>query len=207
MRCLAATTLALLLLGASARAEIQKSGPEVFPGKHELDAHLGYQAGFGGYVQNPSGFKITGEYAYQFHPLAWFDLQLSNVFGFGDRAGRCADAPANFCYWGGWAFGFAGGVKLKWTTPIPLVVETPILLGVDILYMRDCGDNGAAAPLLRTGAGAKYFLTKRIGLGVNFAFSFGPGFHTGSAVPQCRRDGYTDFYGSFEFNIGAEFIL
>ena len=56
-------------------------------------------------------------------------------------------------------------MKLKWTTKIPLVIETPILVGVDILYLRDCGDNGAAAPLLRTGAGGKYFLTKRIGLG------------------------------------------
>ncbi len=205
MRCIA--VVLLLLSGATAHAEIQKSGPEVFPSKHELDAHLGYQAGFGGVFQNPSGFKLTGEYAYQFHPLAWFDLQVSNVFGFGAPVGPCNGAPAVLCYRGGWAFGLAGGVKLKWTTKIPLVIETPILVGVDILYNRDCGDDGAAAPLLRTGAGAKYFLTKRIGLGVNFAFSFGPGFHTGSAVESCRRSSYVDFFGSFEFNIGAEFIL
>ena len=206
MRCLAVALV--LLLGGVTRAEIQKSGPEVWPGKHELDAHLGYQAGFGAvFQQNPSGFKVTGEYGYRFHPLAWFDLQASNVFGFGSAGGPCANTGNGYCYRGGWAFGLAGGVKLKWTTKIPLVIETPILVGVDILYLRDCGDNGAAAPLLRTGAGAKYFLTKKIGLGANFAFSFGPGFHTGSAVPSCQRSGYTDFYGSFEFNIGAEFIL
>jgi hypothetical protein len=200
-----------LILGVAphgyADAEIQKSGPQVFPSKHELDAHLGYHAGFGGVYQNPSGMKLTGEYAYQFHPLAWFDLQVSNVFGFGGASGPCADSFGTLCYRGGWAFGLAGGVKLKWTTKVPLVVETPILVGVDILYNRDCGDNGAAAPLLRTGAGAKYFLTRRIGLGASFAFSFGPGFHSGSAVASCKREGYTDFYGSFEFNIGAEFIL
>jgi hypothetical protein len=205
MRSLA--VVVLLLQGGVARAEIQKSGPEVFPSKHELDAHLGYQAGFGGVFQNPSGFKVTGEYGYRFHPLVWFDLQASNVFGFGGAVGPCANAGNVFCYRGGWAFGLAGGVKLKWTTKIPLVIETPILVGVDVLYLRDCGDNGAAAPLLRTGAGAKYFLTKHIGLGANFAFSFGPAFHGGSAVPSCQRGAYTDFYGSFEFNIGAEFIL
>ena len=199
--------LAALLAATTARGEIQKSGPEVFPGKHELDAYLGYDAGFGGKYQNPSGFKLTGEYAYRFHPLVWFDVQLSNVFGFGAPVGPCADSFGVQCYRGGWAFGVAAGVKLKWTTPIPRVVEMPILVGVDAMYLRDCGDGGAAAPLLRTGAGAKYFLTKRIGLGFNFAFSFGPGFHSGSNVASCSHNSYADLYGSFEFNLGAEFIL
>jgi len=101
MRCLAVALI--LSWGVVAHAEIQKSGPEVFPGKHELDAHLGYQAGFGGasQSQNPSGFKVTGEYAYRFHPLAWFDLQVSNVFGFGGAVGPCAGAAAVLCYRGG----------------------------------------------------------------------------------------------------------
>ena len=81
-----AIALAAALAAAATNAfavEIQKSGPEVFPSKHELSAHLGYQAGFAGTYQNPSGMKLTAEYAYRFHQLAWFDLQLSNVFGFG----------------------------------------------------------------------------------------------------------------------------
>lgn len=200
--------LALLLAAGIAHADIQKSGSEVFPGKHELSPALGYQAGFGGLYQNPSGFKLTAEYAYRFHPLVWFDAQLSNVFGFGGSAGPCANTINNtFCYRGGWDFGIAAGVKLKWVTPIPLVVEAPLLLGVDVLYNRDCGDNGAAGPVLRTGVGAKYFLTKKIGLGVLFAFSFAPGFHGSTNVPACAHSSYTDFYGTFEFDIGAEFIL
>jgi hypothetical protein len=199
--------LAACLVSAGARAEVQKSGPEEFPGKHELDAHLGYNAGFPGKYQNPSGMKLTAEYAYRFHPLVWFDVQLSNVFGFGSASFPCADSFGTQCYRGGWAFGIAGGVKLKWVTKVPLVIEAPILAGVDILYNRDCGDNGAAAPLLRTGVGAKYFLTKRIGLGINFAASLGPGFHGGSNVASCSHNSYTDFYGGFEVNIGAEFIL
>ncbi len=205
MRALVA--LAVCLAATTAHADIQKSGPEDFPGKHELDAHLGYDAGFGGKYQNPSGVKLTAEYAYRFHPLAWFDVQLSNVFGFGSVSGPCGDSFGTLCYRGGWAFGIAAGVKLKWVTPVPLVIETPILAGIDILYNRDCGDNGVAVPLLRTGAGAKYFLTRRIGLGVNFAFAFGPGIHGGSSIASCNRSSYTDFYGAFEVNIGAEFIL
>jgi hypothetical protein len=209
MRTLTAVVLAtsFAFCAMDAHAEIQKSGPEEFPGKHELDAHLGYHAGFGGTYQNPSGMKLTAEYGYRFHPLVWFDVQLSNVFGFGSPIGPCANSFATQCYRGGWAFGLAAGVKLKWTTKIPLVIETPILAAVDVLYLRDCGDNGAAGPLLRTGVGAKYFLTKRIGLGANFAFSFGPGFHSGSNVATCQHNSYVDFYGAFEFNIGAEFIL
>jgi hypothetical protein len=208
MRCLGRVlVIAVVVLAANARAEIQKSGPEDFPSKHELDAHLGYVAGFGGVFQNPSGMKLTGEYAYRFHPIVWFDLQLSNTFGFGSAVGPCAANFGTLCYRGGWAFGLAGGVKLKFTTGIPLVIEAPILAGVDFMYLRDCGDNGAAVPLLRTGVGAKYFLTRKIGLGVNFAFTFGPGFHEGSNVTGCKHNSYTDFYGGFEFNVGAEFIL
>jgi hypothetical protein len=202
------TALVVVLLAARGGPdEIQKSGPEVFPGKNELSAHLGYQAGFGGLYQNPSGLKLTAEYAYRFQQLAWFDVQLSNVFGFGSTAGFCANTfDGSLCYRGGWAFGIAGGVKLKWTTPVPVVVETPILVGVDILYNRDCGDNGAAAPLLRTGVSVKYFLTKKIGLGAGINFAFAPAFH-GSGVDPCRRTSYTDFYGTFEFALSAEFLL
>jgi hypothetical protein len=199
--------VALLFATPAFAVEIQKSGPEVFPSKHELSAHLGYQAGFGATYQNPSGMKLTAEYAYRFQQIAWFDLQVSNVFGFGSTLGPCADSILINCYRGGWAFGLAGGVKLKFTTRVPLVVETPILIGVDVLYNRDCGDNGAAGPLIRTGAGAKYFLTNRIGLGASINFAFAPGFHGGSNVPSCNRSSYVDFYGTFEFALGAEFLL
>jgi hypothetical protein len=199
----------LLVASIAAAAEIQKQGPEVFPSKHELSAHLGYQAAYGATFQNPSGMKMTAEYAYRFHELAWFDLQVSNVFGFGSSPYHCNGNvdPNAFCYVGGWAFALAGGVKLKWTTSIPLVVEAPILLGVDVLYNRDCGDNGAAGPVVRTGGSAKYFLTRNIGVGAGINFGFGPAFHSSSRGSQCNRDSYTDFYGTFEFAFMAEFIL
>jgi hypothetical protein len=199
--------LILLFAGPALAVEIQRSGPEVFPSKHELSAYLGYQAGVGGVYQNPSGLKITGEYAYRFHEIAWFDLQLGNVFGFGSTYGLCADSSNSFCYRGGWALDIAGGVKLKFKTAVPLVIEVPILLGVDVLYNRDCGDDGAAGPLLKAGANAKYFLTKSIGLGAALGFAFGPGFHGSSSVGSCKHDSYVDFYGAFDFSVVAEFLL
>src|SRR5262249_18498130 len=115
-------------------------------------------------------------------------------------------APGASCYRGGWALELMAGIKLKWVTPIPLVIEAPVLAGVNVLYNRDCGDNGAAVPVIKTGAGVKYFLTKRIGVGVKFNVAGGPGFHSAGSV-VCQNTSYTDFFGYFDFLIGAEFVL
>ena len=97
------------------------------------------------------------------------------------------------------------GVKLKFKTPIPLVVEVPLLGGVEVLYHRDCNDGGAAVPVFRAGAGVKYFLTRNIGVGGGMTFAFGPAFHGRN---NCGNgDSYTDLYGAFDFLVGAEFIL
>jgi hypothetical protein len=200
----------VIVLGTAplARAEIQKSGQEAFPSKHALSTHMGWQAGFGGKYGSPSGFKLEADYAYRFHPMAWFNLRAANTFGVGGHEGLCAGSFTNYCYRGGWDFEISGGVELKFPIKqIPLVVEVPLLIGVDVLYNRDCGDNGAA-PVVRPGAGVKYFITQKIGLGAMFNFAFGPGIH-GSAA-GCfggRTDTYVDFYGAFDFLIGAEFIL
>ncbi|HEY1587386.1 MAG TPA: hypothetical protein VGH63_16935 [Polyangia bacterium] len=204
---LAAVMAALVALAAvpsAARAEIQQGVPEVFPSKHELSAHMGFQAGFGAQLGSTSGFKLDAEYAYKFHPFIWFDANLANVFGFGSADGTCTHSVLATCYRGGWALEMMAGIKLKFATKIPLVIEAPALVGVEVLYNRDCGDNGAAVPVLKTGGGVMYFLTKKIGVGAKFDVAFGPGFH-GSSV--CKQQSYTDFFGYFDFLVGAEFIL
>jgi hypothetical protein len=169
---------------------------------------MGYQAGFAGRFANPSGFKLFAEYARRFSDLVWLDLQANNVFGFGpsartcyDRAGRPFPCDADH-YYGGWEFELAIGVKLKIKTSIPLVIEIPILAALEVLYNRQCGDTGVA-PALRAGGGVKYFVTRAIGVGGGFNFALGPGFHGSS---DCF-DTYTDFYGAFDFQVGAEFIF
>jgi hypothetical protein len=205
-RAITLVTLAVALGLGSARAdEIQRSGPESWPSKHEVSAHMGFQAGFGGQIANTSGFKLEADYAYRFHPIAWFMVQVANNFGFGNADGFCTHAPNLACYRGGWDFELMAGVKLKWTTPIPLVIEAPVLVGVDLLYNRDCGDDGAGVPTFKTGAGVKYFVTRKIGVGAKFDFAGGPGFHQTGSCGMLRS--YTDFFGYFDFMVGAEFML
>jgi hypothetical protein len=203
----AAIVLGVLAMAGIARAEDnQVERPfEVQPSRHEVSVHLGYTAGFGGDFGSPSGLKIAGDYAYKFHRIAWLDLQLSNTFGFGSRDGRCVNSIESNCYRGGWDFGIAGGTKLKFN-PLPRVmIEVPLLLGVNVLYNRNCGDNGAAV-VLRPGIRAKYFLTPRIGLGADVTTAFGPGFH-GGGNQVCTTNSYTDFYGAVDLLVGAEFYL
>jgi hypothetical protein len=199
--------LGLALAGSTtAHADgIQKDGPEEFPGKHELSASLGYQFGFGGKVGSPDGARLTAEYAYRFHPIVWFDVQLGQVFGAGPRTDACPGNAQQLCYRGGWASELAVGVKVKIPTRIPVVVEIPILLGIVGLYDRACADDAVGIPVGRTGVGVKYFIQKWVGVGANIDFDFGPAFHQATA---CKAGGrYTDLYGAFGFNIGAEFIL
>lgn len=203
-----ALALAALAAAPAAAGEIQQGVAEVFPTKQELSAHMGFQAGFGGKFGSTSGFKLDADYAYRFHPLIWFDANIANVFGFGSADGFCTNSVAGAaCYRGGWALELMAGIKFKWMTPkIPLVIEAPALLGVEVLYNRDCGDNGAAVPVVKTGPGIKYFLTRRIGVGAKIDVAFGPGFH-GAASPICQDKSYTDFFGYFDFLVGAEFVL
>jgi hypothetical protein len=180
---------------------------EVQPSRHELSVQMGYAAAFGGNMGSPSGLKISGDYAYKFHRIAWFDLQLGNTFGFGGKDGRCVGSFDSECYRGGWDFEIAAGARLKFVTPrLPqLLIEVPLLVGVDVLYNRNCGDNGAAV-VLRPGVRAQYFLTPRVGVGIAMNAAFGPGFH-GAGDPVCTSNTYTDFYGAFDFLAGAEFLL
>ena len=195
----------LIAVSAPARAEIQVGVPEVWPSKHELSVHFGYKLAFGGQVGDAAGLTLTPEYAYRFHRLVWFDVQVTQLFGFGARDGTCLNNTAALCYRGGWMTQLAAGVKIKIPTKLPLVVEVPILIGINGIFNRECGDNGAAIPVLRTGGGLKYFIKPRIGLGANITFDLGPAFHDAT---RCKGGGrYTDLYGAFDFSVGAEFIL
>jgi hypothetical protein len=205
LRIALAVAIVALSCGSARADEIQRSGPEVWPSKHELSAHLGFQAGFGAQVGSTSGFKLEADYAYRFHPLVWFMVQAANNFGFGSADGVCANSLTVTCYRGGWDFELMAGFKLKWTTSIPLVVEAPVLVGVDLLYNRNCNDDGAAVPTFKTGGGVKYFVTRKIGVGAKIDIAGGPGFHTAGVCGNPRS--YTDFFGYFDFMLGAEFML
>ena len=179
-----------------------------FPGNNEFSVHIGYQAGIAGTFANPSGFKLFAEYGHRFSDLVWLDVQANNVFGFGPSPGVCYDRFGNpfpcaaGYYYGGSEFELAVGVKLKILTRSPLVVEIPILGALEIIYDRQCRDAGVS-PAVRMGGGVKYFVTRSIGLGGGINFAVGPGFHQAG---DCSAS-YTDSYGAFDFQMGAEFIF
>src|SRR5262249_34533400 len=84
--------LFLVALGAVAPAKadeaVQRS-INIQPSRHELNVHLGYQAGFGGAFGSPSGLKLVADYAYKVQRFTWFNLQVGNTFGFGGHDGLC----------------------------------------------------------------------------------------------------------------------
>ena len=55
----------------AARGDIQKSGPEEWPGKNEVSAHMGFQQGLTGFYGGgtPTGFRLMAEYGFRFHRL------------------------------------------------------------------------------------------------------------------------------------------
>ena len=207
MRSLLPVVLILAAAVPAGAGKTPRPAPQASPASNELSAHVGYQGGFGGTLGNPSGFKLFAEFAHRLSDLVWFDLQLNQVFGLGveancvDRFGRPYRCPETNN--GGWDTEVAVGVKLKIRTPIPLVVEAPLTGALELLYNRPCEDNGAAVPVFRAGAGVKYFVTRQIGLGGGVHLAIGPGFHDAG----CGFVSHSDFYGAFDFQVGAEFLL
>jgi hypothetical protein len=198
---------AVLLLVSSTAAAQRGSLP--FSGNNGVGVGLGYQYGFGGQFANPSGFKLFFDYDHRITDIVWLDFQLNPVFGYAaafegvcyDPKGHAFACNSNL-YYGGWAVEFAGGIKLRFPTPIPLVVDVPITASVMAMFNRQCGDDGAAV-MLRAGGEVRYFVTKWLGVGGGVHLAFGPGFHgAGPCSP-----GYTDFVGLFDFQAGVEFIF
>ncbi len=206
-----AALLSPLLLASIANAEVQKRGPEVWPGKNELSAHIGWESGLTSYfIANgypsggtPSGFKLFVNYAYRFNKMAWFDGGVNFVFG--GNAG--CDGFGN-CYYGNYGNTVepSVGIKLKWDTPIPLVPYARLDATLVGIYSRHCGDNGVALAG-RAAGGVKYFLKNFIGVGIEGGFLMGPAFFSGA--PNCNLGyaGHNELYAAIDFGAGAEFIF
>jgi hypothetical protein len=90
-----------------------------------------------------------------------------------------------------WAFVMLTFEKL---IPIPLVPFARAGIGGDVLFYA----SNAGAFIFRFGGGVHYYLLKWLGLGVETNFTFGPGFYP---------NGVTQFYGSWDFGLGARFAF
>ena len=205
-RTLALAAVAVsLLVAAPARADIQTSGPETYPGKFAVDAHLGFSAGvLGG---TPGGFKFQGGFGYKLSDLLWIDAGVNFVFG---GSGNVCFNHGGYYDCGLFGDGIAiepyAGIKLKFKinqVPIvPYAKADAVFMGI---VNRFCGDNGFGVGG-RVAGGAHYFLTKNIGLGIEISTLLGPAFYNGYG--GCFAPGsHAEVYWSIDFGIVAEFAF
>ncbi|MSP62340.1 MAG: hypothetical protein EXR72_18810 [Myxococcales bacterium] len=209
-----ARALSMIPLLASVTASatpVQKNGPEVFPGKHELTAHMGFQNGLttfdNGYAGTPGGFKLLIDYGYNLKGMVWLNVGVNLVVSGSCQGPLCAYA-AN-----GNTFEPHIGAKLQWTTPIPLVPYAKADATFVLLYNRYCTDNGFA-PVGRIAGGANYFLLQNLGVGVEMGFTGGPAIMQGAPPDKCGvspgtafYNSYVAFYAALDFSVGGEFIF
>jgi hypothetical protein len=180
-------------LAAPAAAEIQKKGPQIWPGKFQLGAHvIGGQFGFTGF--EPSGFRVDVDFAGRLKEFEKISLWLGG--GFHYTAGGiygCRGCGGFQNEVGFWAFVEISLEKLL--TEIPLVPFVRAGPEGGLLYY------GAAGGYfdIRIESGVHYFLTKNVGLGAQLSAGFGAGFYPGNLG--------TGFYGVVTAQLGARFAF
>jgi hypothetical protein len=189
--------LVVALLPSLARADIQKSGPEEFPGKFQVGFHpLGGQTGFN--LNSVSGYKLTADFSGLLKSMDKLGLWLGG--GFNYTAGIFG------CYAYGFGVPSSCGHDLQFWVFVMLTMEKlvpkiPLVpfvrggVGGDILIFSTTG--GAFA--VRVGGGVHYYILKNLGLGVETNFTFGPSF-----FPAPIGSG---FYGNWDIGLGARFAF
>jgi hypothetical protein len=199
MRPLAVLALTCAL-AAPARAQIQTSGPEVWPGKLQVGVHpIGGQYGFND-NREPSGYRGTVDIAGLLKQFDQVSLWLGGGVGFthgGFVACAGCDNQVDF-----WVF---VELSLEKLFNIPLVPFFRAGPGGGVLLYT--GDNNFGMFTFRVGSGIHYFLTKNIGLGAEMNINLGAGFFNDCpAGVQCRFGG-TEFFGTWDGELGARFAF
>lgn len=187
----------LLTTGGSAAAEVQKSGPQVWPGRFQVGVHLiGGQAGFNG--PSITGYKLTTDFSGLLKNFTPMSLWLGGGLNYTAGVSNCFVTRSGFITESNcghdiqfWAFVMLAFDKLS----IPLVPFVRAGLAGDVLVVGVTG--GAFA--LRFGAGVHYWLFRFLGLGLESNFSFGPSFFGGNIG--------TRFYGTWDIGMGARFAF
>src|SRR5262245_50845965 len=90
----AVATAALFCIPSLAAAQIQVRGPQVYPGKSEISAHVGFQVpitSFNG-GSSPSGFRFLGDYNFRFYDMNGTTLWLNVGFAL-TLSGSCTPVP------------------------------------------------------------------------------------------------------------------
>lgn len=192
-----------LFFAARANAEIQKSGPEVWPGKLMVGVRpLGMQLSFSDYGAPVPGiiygigdrviYKLGLDIAGIVASFSKVTLWLGGEVNVGGRG--------NFAFIEPGVFVQVSLEKLVQKFPLVPLIRAGVSGPISVPY----GYTGATlygAFQLKVGGGAYYFLTKNIGVGADINFGFGPGFakYTGTL--------HTGFAGFWDFTAGARFAF
>lgn len=210
--------LALLLLGslslsAPARAAgIQKSGPQVFPGKFQVGFHpFGFQVAFDD--RSTGGYKLAADFSGMLKGFEKLSLWLGGGLAYGH--------PTYSCF-GGLGVGVVGRgrgcahdvqiwvfvrLTLEKIMKIPLVPYVQVGVGGDILLYAN-GELGGGVPI-RVGGGIHYYLLKNLGLGLETNFSMGPGVYpaAGTGIGCGGAGTCIGFFGNWDVGLGARFAF
>jgi hypothetical protein len=200
MKKLATLVVLSLALGGTARAEIQKSGPEVWPGK----IMLGVRPAGGGLVFDAGGgpgrltpglggfYKVGIDIAGRLKEFSKASLWLGGEVNVGGRGNFAMIEPGVFVM-----------VTLEKLLNIPLV---PLVsFGISGPVYIPYGFNGAflyGAFQVKFGGGVYYFLTKNIGVGADLHLGVGAGFFKDAADRL-----FYGFQGSADFLAGVRFAF
>ncbi len=180
-------------------AEVQKSGPQVWPGKIQVGFHpLGGQISWN--TSSVGGYKLVADIAGLIASPDKLSIWLGGGINYTAGLYYCYANNNTIASYGCghdvqlWVFAMITFEKL--ITKFPLVPFARIGLGGDALVYS--GDVGGAF-MVRFGGGAHYYILKNIGLGFETNFTAGPGFGLANRG--------TFIYGTWDFNLGARFAF
>jgi hypothetical protein len=194
------------MLPSLAHAEIQKSGPEEWPGKVMIGVR-------------PLGMQLQFNQAWTVNTNLLYTYGITDYFLYKaaiDVAGIIA-SPGKVTIWLGGEINFGGRGHLALAEPglfvqltLEKLLKIPLVPMIRLGFVGDAyvpyGFNGATASgaiLFKLGAGIYYFVTKHVGLGVDTDFAFGAGltkqFNSGNLN--------TGFTGYWDLVLGARFAL
>lgn len=195
-----AILVALAITPAAARAEIQKSGSQSWPGKVMLGVHpIGVQAWFSNdIVYTGTGLgrgALYGEYKLM--------IDFSGIIA---RPG-----PLTVWLGGGFNIATAGGAGNTLLEPWMFVILSfERLIKIPLVPFVRVGFGGGAIPVDpaagvvggKMGFGLHYWLTKNVGLGLESNFFFGGFLFKNNAGDLTSR-----FAGFWDFGLGARFAF
>jgi hypothetical protein len=207
-RRLLSALLLLVVLAIAPRtsraAEIQKSGPEVFPGKFAVGVYpLGVQVAFDG--RSTGGYKFLADFAGVLASPGKMTLWLGGELYYAHPSYSCQLSGSGCGHDIG--FGLLFRITLEKLMKIPLVPYVQAGLAGDILVW-DSSNIGGGLPI-RVGGGLHYYILKNVGLGVytNFAFGFGAYPATKTGFCGAGASSCTGFLGNWDFGMGATFAF